>query len=77
MGIGQVIFEDRDGDVLEVVPRSKQNTIPDPCLSIIRPHLMASDESLTILFTEDEFRDILKRLAAVVLEEDWGPVNVV
>lgn len=71
----QLIFQDRDGDRLEVTPRSQQNTIPDPCLSIVRNHPGKLPESISVVFVENEFRDILKRLAAVILEEDWGPIN--
>lgn len=72
-----VIFTDRDGDTLSVVAREQEydfggNSIPDPVISITRGGKYPNTQS--VVFNDDEAREIIRDLASALLGEQWGPV---
>lgn len=76
-----IVFTDRDGDVLSVAARSDTNPVPDPTISITHylskydkeggHSIMNSGRTQSIIFTEDEFRAFMKDLWERVLGEEF------
>lgn len=54
-----VIFTDRDGDILSATPRLGD---ADPIISVIRHRERGVDSSQSVIFTEEQFPDIVFNL---------------
>lgn len=55
------VFRDRDGDLLSVMPRREENTVPDTVISITHKS-GKTDITQNIVFTEDEGVEIVIKL---------------
>lgn len=74
----RIIFTDRTGDTLSVTPRDLSefgNPISDPIISITELPGSRAERSLSVVFTDDEARQIIRDLAASLLGEEWGPTG--
>ncbi len=60
MGFPEVVFRDRDGDELSVVPRAGEgNMVPDPLISITKSAGTKYERTQSVVFTEAEVPDLI------------------
>lgn len=65
----KVIYTDRDGDELLIIPRDRDS---DPIIAVRR---VSDNNSQSVVFNEGECRQILADLCLALTGQVWGPIH--